>query len=107
MNKAAKTEIYPLALVEDLHAKLAGGVVFTKLDLSHAYQQLELSEESKPYVTINTYNRLPFSAASAPAIVQIIMEELLQGLPHVCMYIADILVPGKSQQEHVHYLDQV
>ncbi len=33
---------------EDLFATLAGGKQFTKLDLSHAYNQLILEEESRP-----------------------------------------------------------
>ena len=37
INKAAKLEVYPLPLIEDLLASLAGGKTFTKLDLSHAY----------------------------------------------------------------------
>ena len=49
---------------------------FSKLDLSHAYSQLPLGEESKQYVLINThrghfrYNHLPFGVSSAPAIFQ-------------------------------------
>ncbi len=33
-------ETYPLHNTEDLFATLAGGTSFSKLDLSHAYQQL-------------------------------------------------------------------
>ena len=43
---------------EDLLIKLNGGERFTKLDLAHAYQQLELDEESKEYLTINTHRGL-------------------------------------------------
>ena len=95
-NKATKTEVYPLPRIEDLFASLAGGTVFSKLDLSHAYLQLPLAKESRPFVTVNThkglyqYQRLPFGDASAPAIFQRIMESILQGLPHVCVY-----VPGR------------
>ena len=38
-----------------LFAQLAGVKVFTKLDLSEAYQQLVLDEESKKYIVINTH----------------------------------------------------
>jgi len=74
INKAAKTEVYPLPRVDDLLAKLAGGTAFSKLDLANAYQQVPLDEASKQYVTINThkglyrYNRLPFGVSAAPAI---------------------------------------
>ena len=74
---------------EGLFATMAGGKKFTKLDLSHAYQQVELEPGSRKYVTINThkglyqYTRLPFGVASAPAVFQQIMEKLLHGIPHI------------------------
>ena len=113
VNSALKTEVYPLPRIEDLFASLSGGKVFSKLDLSHAYQQLKLDKESQKYCTINTskglyqFKRLPFGIASAPAIFQRTMENLLQGVPQVCVYIDDILVTGSSMEEHLHHLDEV
>ena len=46
VNQASKLDRYPIPKVEDLFAKLAGGKAFTKLDMSQAYQQLLLDEES-------------------------------------------------------------
>ena len=60
--------------VVDLFATLAGGVMFSKLDMAHAYQQILIDDDSKQYLTINThrglfvYNRLTFGVSSAPAI---------------------------------------
>ena len=113
VNKHAKTEIYPLPRIEELFTTLSGGQSFTTLDLSHAYLQLELEEESQELVTINThkglyrYKRLPFGVASAPAIFQRTMEATLQGLPMVSVYLDDILVSGKTQQEHLANLNEV
>ena len=65
---------YPLPRPEELFAALNGREKFTKLDLSEAYFQIELEDESKQYLVINTYrglyqfNRLPYGVASAPAI---------------------------------------
>ena len=92
VNKAAKVDQYPIPRIDDLFASLAGGKRFSKLDLSHAYQQVQLDESSRQYVTINThkglfrYNRLPFGVSSVPSIFQRIMETLLQGIPGVCVY---------------------
>ena len=52
INQAAKLDNYPIPKIEDLYATLGGGTEFTKLDLSQAYQQLELDEESQKYTTI-------------------------------------------------------
>jgi transposase InsO family protein len=35
------------------------------------------------------------------------MENILQGLPHVCIYIDDILVTGSTTDEHLHNLEEV
>ena len=113
VNKAAKQDRYPIPRIEDLFSSLSGGKEFSKLDLSHAYQQVQLDEASRQYVTINThkglfcYNRLPFGISSAPSIFQRIMDTLLQGIDGVSVYIDDILVTGKTTQEHLEHLEEV
>ena len=92
VNKVSTLDKYPIPKIDDLFATLAEGKSFTKLDMSHAYQQVLLDDESKQYVTINThkglfrYNRLPFGVSSAPAIFQRTMDSLLQGIPNVAVY---------------------
>ena len=60
--------------------------MFSKSDLSHAYQQVELDEDSQKYLTTNThkglycYKRLPCGVSSALGTFQRIMDQLLQGL---------------------------
>ena len=46
---------YPLPKVDDLLASLAGGETFTKLDITHAYQQLVLDEELSKLATMITH----------------------------------------------------
>ena len=76
--------MYPLPRIEDLFASLAGGQIFSKLNLSHVYLQVPLTEESQKCLVINThkglcaYKRLLFGVASAPTIFQHIMDNLLQ-----------------------------
>ena len=113
VNQASKLDQYPIPKIENFLAKLAGGKLFTKLDMSQAYQQLLLDEESKKFVVINThrglyrFNRLPFGVASAPGIFQRVMESLLSGIPGVVVYIDDILVTGRTEEAHLAALDEV
>ena len=106
VNKVSKLDRYPIPWIEDLFSKLSGGQRFTKLDLSQAYQQISLEEDSKKYVVVNThkglyqYNRLPYGISSAPGIFQHTMECLLQGIPHVVVYLDDILITGQTQEDH-------
>ena len=113
VNQVSKLDNYPIPKTEDLLATLGGGNKFTKLDMSQAYQQLLLDEDSKKYTTINThkglyqYNRLPFGVSSAPGIFQHTMENLLQGIPHVVVRVDDILVSGKDDPDHLANLKMV
>ena len=110
VNQAIVEDKYPLPKVDDLYTSLAGGKTFTKLDLSRAYLQLILDEESHEYVTINThkglfrYTRLPFGVSVAPSVFQRTLESLLAGIPNVCIFLDDILVTGKTEAEHMENL---
>lgn len=55
VNKCADVIQYPLPNTEDLLATLAGVQVFTKIHLSHTYQQVEMVEDLLKYQTINTH----------------------------------------------------
>lgn len=113
MNPALCAEHYPLPRIEDLFASLAGGQRFSKLDLSHAYLQIPVHEDSRKYLTITThkgmfiYNRLPFGITSAPSIFQRVMEQVLQGLPSVHCFLDDILITGKDDAHHLENLEAV
>ena len=113
VNAASKVDRYPIPKIEDLFARLAGGKLFSKLDMSQAYQQIQLESESRKLVVINThrglfqYKRLPFGVASVPGIFQRVMDSLLTGIPGVTVYLDDILVMGKTEEDHLSALEEV
>ena len=113
VNPVLDVDQYPLPKPEELFASLAGGKKFSTLDLSHAYQQLLLDEDSRKFVTVNThrglyrYKRLPFGIASAPAIFQKTMDSILQGLTGVICYLDDILITGTNDEDHLSNLEVV
>ena len=113
VNRAARLDTYPIPSLDDLFSGLAGGKIFSKLDMSQAYAQLCLDEDSKKYTVINThrglfqYNRLSFGISAAPGIFQRAMEELLKDIPGVFLYLDDILISGANVTEHLERLRQV
>ena len=109
----SRLDCYPLPRVDDLLASLSGGQSFSKLDFKNAYQQLVLDEGSRHLTTINThrglfqYTRLPFGVSSAPGIFQRTMDSLFTRAPNVAVYLDDILITGKAEQQHLQNLETV
>ena len=106
INQVSKPGCYPIPMIEDLFASLSIGERFTKLNMSNAYQKLVLDKESRELTTINThkglyqYRRLTFGVSAAPAIFQRTMECMLRGIPHVCVYLDDIIITGVDDADH-------
>ena len=50
---------------------------------------------------------MPYGVASAPAVFQKLMENILSGIPKVVSYLDDILVTGKDDAEHLTTLKAV
>ena len=113
VNTAVIRERYPIPTVEQILQDLIGARVFSKLDLRWGYHHIELDEQSKQYTTFAThtglyrYKHLMFGVSAAPEIYQHVIQQSLQGCPGVRNISDDIIVFGKTQQEHDHNLNTV
>lgn len=80
INQSIKDEQYVLPTTQDLYTALVGSKVFSKLDLSHAYAQLNVDKKSQECLTINThkglcsYLKLPYEVKASPTIFQAKMD---------------------------------
>lgn len=113
INPLLQVDQHPMPNTRDILATLNGCKYFTKLDLSQAFNQILLDEESMKLTTINTpwgmfeYTRLAFGIANSPAIFQRCIDNVLQGLPNVVSRVDDILIATKSKSEHLTLLKEV
>jgi hypothetical protein len=106
LNDGLQLYQQPLPVLEDIFATLNGGRVFSRIDFSDAFLKVEFDEDSKRLCNINTnrsvceYQRLPFGVKSAPGIFQAIVDKMLAGLPFATVYLDDIVVVRRSQDDH-------
>ena len=109
LNQVLDVDQHSLPKPSDLFATLAGGKVFSKLDLAQAYHQMEVVEKFQHLLTITThkalyrYRRLPFGIYSAPALSQRTKEQILQGIPGVVAFMDDIELTGATVEEHLDH----
>ncbi|XP_017890397.1 uncharacterized protein K02A2.6-like, partial [Ceratina calcarata] len=113
VNTFLKDVKYPLPRIEEIFAALRGRKEFTKLDLSQAYNQLVLDEQSKLILAWSIHkgifkvNRMPFGIKPAASIFQQKVEKTLQGCKGAMNFIDDIIVTGSTREEHIENLREV
>lgn len=116
LNAKTIKDAYPIPRIDDNLDALAGSVWFSSLDLNMAYHQVPMSNEDKEKTAFATprgglyqYNVMPFGLCNAPATFQRIIERTLSGLQWnvAVLYLDDIIVYGKSFDEHLENLKKV
>ena len=113
LNKSVRRERHPIPAVEQSLAQLAGAQMFTTLDANSGFWQIPLDQESALLTTFITpfgrycFHRLPFGITSAPEHFQRRMSDLLAGLERVVCMMDDILIHGRSMEEHDARLEKV
>jgi len=113
LNQSVCRERHQMPAVDQTLAQLAGAKLFTKLDANSGFWQIPLSPESALLTTFMTpfgrfcFHRLPFGITSAPEHFQRRMSEILSGLNGVVCLVDDILVYGKTREEHNERLHKV
>lgn len=106
VNKVVVREKHPLPHFDEILPTLAKAKVFSVLDVKQAFHQVELDEESRKFTTFITpwgsyqYKRLMFGISCAPEMFQRLMEKLLAPCSNVVIFIDDILIYGKDDEEH-------
>ena len=112
LNAALKDYHYPLPSPEEVLNKSNGGNVFSKIDLSEAYFQIPVDENSSKLLCINTqrglykFDRLVFGIKVAPAIFQQVMDTMLGGFDFTFAYL-DIVFSNKTKELHREHLNKV
>lgn len=105
-NTAIQRERHITPTMDDVIHELNGAKVFSKLDLTAGYHQLELHPESRYITTFTThlglrrYKRLNFGISSAAEVFQNAICQTLQGIPGVKNLSDDIIIYGVSQEAH-------
>ena len=117
VNRYLDLTQYPLPQIEEIFYRLSGGAVYSKL----AYLTLIFkwsSTKSQSGTTHTThkvimthkgvylYNRLCFGIASAPAIFQGIIEQILQPIKGVQPYLDDIALKSMNDRDHLQVLQR-
>ena len=113
LNKAIMRPHYPMRTLDDILPQVSGAKYFSKLDASSGYWTVMLSDESSLLTTFNTpfgryrYLRLPFGLKNSQDIFQQKIDECFESMPGVACIVDDILVYGKTPQEHNENLIRV
>ncbi|XP_062541042.1 uncharacterized protein K02A2.6-like [Armigeres subalbatus] len=106
LNSVLEPNQYPLPLPEDILAKMANCRIFSSVDLSDAYHQVEVDQSCQPLLTINAhkglfqYTRFSPGIKSAPGAFQQLLDTMLADLENTVGYLDDILVGGRNEEEH-------
>lgn len=112
LNQALDINQYLLSRPTELIVALNGGTQFSKTDFLEALFQVALDKKSKELLVINAhknlfrFNRLPFGNASAPSILQKIIDQMLAGLEGTVCYLDDIIITGNNTANHLKNLQK-
>ena len=107
---------YALPRIEQTLESLADSMVYSTLDLTSGYWQVEMAEDCKQYTAFTCgplgffeCETMPFGATNAPATFQRLMEDCLGDLNmNWCIvYLDDVIVFSKTPDEHLERLEAV
>jgi hypothetical protein len=112
LNEVTIKNKYPLPRIDDLFDQLHGASVFSKIDLRTGYHQLKVRECDIPNTAfvsrygLYEYTVISFGLTNAPTYFMYLMNKVFMEYldKFVMVFINDILVYSRSEEEHEYHL---
>jgi hypothetical protein len=114
LNAVTIKDATPLPRIDEILDKIQGATIFSKLDLSSAYHQVRVAEDSIPLTAFTTplglfeWCVLPFGLCNAPATFTSLMMNIFEDDDSfVVVYLDDILIFSKDVESHQRHVAHV
>ena len=112
LNRVTIKNRSPLSMIDNLFNQLRGARVYAKIDLRIGYHQLRVRDVDIPKTAFRMqyghfeFTVMPFGLINAPAAFMDLMHRVFQPYidQFVVVFLDDILIYSKSEDEHEGYL---
>ena len=115
INDLTEDQYFPIPRIDDAISSLAGATIFSVVDQTSGYHQVELDEETSEMCAFSTrkghyqYTKLPMGLRGSGMTFQKMVTLLLTGMLHteVLAYLDDCILYSNSVQQHMKTLEEV
>lgn len=117
INERTVRDAYPLPHPGRILGQLPKANYLSTIDLSEAFLQVPLAEDSRKYTAFSVqgkglfqYLRMPFGLVNSPASLARLMDNVLghgELEPNVFVYLDDIVVVTETFEHHVQLLEEI
>lgn len=113
LNQAIKREHFYIPSFDEIVSKIHGAKYFSVLDASNGFWQIKLDQESSKLCTFSTpfgrykFKRMPYGICSASEVFMKKIKELFDRIEGMDVFIDDIIIWGRTLEEHNARLERV
>ncbi len=115
LNASTIRDSYPIHPIDNCIDSLGEAEILTTLDLNSEYLQIPIHEANRneraffSHMGSYRFTRMPFGLTNAPATFQRAVDILLWEVKwQFCLiYLDDIIVYSKSEEDHIRHVDEV